>query len=56
MESVQRAGGAGSRVGGAAEEAAVWEVTVKGRAFGAGTKGGGPRSTIFTAVNCCIDR
>ena len=33
-------GGAGCRVGGASEEAVVWEVTVKGGALEAGTKGG----------------
>ena len=41
------AGGAACRVGGAVEEAVVWEVTVKGGALGAGTKEGGSCSTTF---------
>ena len=40
-------GGAGCRVGSAAGEAVVWEVTVKG-----GVLRGGPCNTTFAAVKC----
>ena len=48
------AGDSGFRIGGAVEEAVVWEVTVKGRALGAGTKEGGSCSTTFAEVKCWI--
>ena len=35
-----------------AEEVELWEVTVKGGALGAGTKGGRPCFTTFAEVKC----